>query len=69
VSPQLIPNGLCVDMSLAGPITMVKSPPTQVPVDASGHGKFGGKIRATQVAPGSSVPFDINPRFHSCSNR
>jgi hypothetical protein len=66
VSPQTIPNGLCVDMSWTGPITMVQAPPTQVPVDASGHGKFGGKIRATQIAPGSSVPFDISAKFHSC---
>jgi hypothetical protein len=69
VSPQTIPNGLCVEMNWTGPITMLQSPPAKVPVDASGHGKFGGKIRATQIAPGSSIPFDINAKFHSCGNK
>jgi hypothetical protein len=64
---QSLPSGLCVDVKLAGPITMLRAPAARVSLDGSGHGKFGGKIRAAQVAPGSAVPFDIQPDFHSCS--
>ncbi len=66
VEPQSIPNGLCVDTKLAGPVFMVQAPPAQVPVDASGRGKITGKIRATQVMAGSTVPFNIETNFHAC---
>jgi hypothetical protein len=64
------PSGekLCVEMHVAGPIVLVKAPPTVIPVDASGLGKFVGKIRAVQVAPGSTVPFDLSPDIHVCKN-
>ncbi len=65
-SPESVPDGLCVDIKLLGPIVMVQPPPLQVPLDPSGYGKFGGKIRATQVTPGSAIPFDIRTNFHSC---
>jgi hypothetical protein len=29
-------------------------------------GRFTGKIRATPVAPGSTVPFDLKPDIHVC---
>jgi hypothetical protein len=60
---QSLPSGLCVDVKLVGPITMLRTPAARVTLDGSGHGKFGGKIRAAQVAPGSAVPFDIQPDF------
>jgi hypothetical protein len=59
---------LCVNMHVAGPVVLVKSPPTVIPIDASGLGKFGGKIRAAQVAPGTAVPFDLSPDIHVCNN-
>jgi hypothetical protein len=59
---------LCVQMHVAGPIVLVKAPPTVIPIDAGGIGKFGGKIRAVQVAPGSTVPFDLSPDIHVCKN-
>jgi hypothetical protein len=59
---------LCVEMHVAGPIVLVKAPPAVIPIDASGLGKFGGKIRATPVAPGSTVPFDLSPDIHVCKN-
>jgi hypothetical protein len=66
--PQTIPNGLCVDVEVSGPITIVQSPPTHISIDSSGHGKFGGKIQATPVAPGSTVPFGINTNFYGCKS-
>jgi hypothetical protein len=65
-TPETVPDGLCVDVKLVGPVVMVQPPPPQVPLDSSGYGKFGGKIRAVQVAPGSAVPFDIRTNFHGC---
>jgi hypothetical protein len=64
------PSGekLCVEMHVAGPIVLVKAPPTVIPIDASGLGKFVGKIRAIPVAPGSTVPFDLSPDIHVCKN-
>jgi hypothetical protein len=59
---------LCVEMHVAGPVVLVKAPPTVIPIDASGLGKFGGKIRAIPVAPGSTVPFDLSPDIHVCKN-
>src|SRR5205085_8060442 len=67
VSPESVPDGLCVEIKLVGPIVMVQAPPAQVPLDLSGRGKFAGKIRATQVTPGSAIPFDIKTNFHSCN--
>ena len=62
------PSGekLCVEMHVAGPIVLVQAPAEVIPVDASGLGKFSGKIRATQVTPGAVVPFDLSPHIHLC---
>jgi hypothetical protein len=57
---------LCVEMQTLGPIVMVKAPPHVIPIDASGLGRFTGKIRATPVAPGATVPFDLKPDIHAC---
>jgi hypothetical protein len=59
---------LCVKMHVAGPVVLVQAPPPVIPVDASGMGKFSGKIRAVQVAPGSTVPFDLSPEIHVCKS-
>jgi hypothetical protein len=56
----------CVHVTVAGPIVLVQAPPEIIAVDASGLGRFSGKIRATQVSPGSAVPFDINPTITNC---
>ena len=56
----------CVSVSVVGPVVLVQAPPPQVPLDANGIGHFSGKIRATQVAPGSTVPFDILPAIQDC---
>ncbi|HYX67615.1 MAG TPA: hypothetical protein VE825_00660 [Terriglobales bacterium] len=56
----------CVRVSVAGPVVLVQAPPAIIAIDASGMGHFGGKIRATQVAPGSTVPFDIKPDITEC---
>ena len=57
---------LCVEMHVAGPIVLVQAPAEIIAIDASGLGKFGGKIRATQVTPGATVPFDLSPHIHVC---
>jgi hypothetical protein len=57
---------LCVEMHVAGPVQLVTAPPRVIPIDANGLGKFGGTIRAVQVAPGSAVPFDLSPDIHVC---
>jgi hypothetical protein len=57
----------CVEVTVAGPVMLVQAPPQIIAVNASGVGKFSGKIRATQVAPGSTIPFDIVPHIHDCS--
>ena len=56
----------CVHVTVVGPIMLVQPPPEIIVVDANGVGRFKGKIRATQVAPGSTVPFDINPTITNC---
>jgi hypothetical protein len=56
----------CVSVSVAGPVVLVQAPPSIIAIDASGMGHFGGKIRATQVAPGAALPFDIKPDITEC---
>ncbi|HXZ29177.1 MAG TPA: hypothetical protein VEG08_14380 [Terriglobales bacterium] len=56
----------CVSVSVTGPVVLVQAPPPEIPLDASGVGHFGGKIRATQVAPGAAIPFDIKPDITNC---
>ncbi|HEX9256205.1 MAG TPA: hypothetical protein VF938_11690, partial [Candidatus Angelobacter sp.] len=57
---------LCVEMHVAGPVVLVQAPPQVIPMDANGLGKFSGKIRATQVTAGATVPFDLSPHIHVC---
>lgn len=60
-------QNLCVEMQVGGPVVMVQPPPEIIVVDANGMGRFSGRIRATQVAPGSVVPFELTPNIHVCS--
>jgi hypothetical protein len=60
-------QSLCVEMHIAGPIVLMQPPAPVISIDANGLGRFGGKIRATQVTPGAAVPFDITPNIHICS--
>jgi hypothetical protein len=62
-------QSLCVEMHAAGPVAIVQQPTEVIPVDSSGVGRFGGKIRATQVVPGSAVPFELTPNIHACGQR
>jgi hypothetical protein len=59
-------QSLCVEMRSAGPVAIVQQPAEVIPVDSAGLGKFSGKIRATQVVPGSTVPFELTPNIHVC---
>ena len=59
-------ESLCVEMHIVGPLTLVQAPPQVIPIDAGGIGRFSGKVRATQVAAGAAVPFDITPHIHVC---
>jgi hypothetical protein len=59
-------QSLCVEMHAAGPVAIIQQPPETIPVDSAGLGRFGGKIRATQVVPGSAVPFELTPNIHAC---
>jgi hypothetical protein len=61
-------ESLCVKMHVAGPVELVQAPPLVIPIDANGLGKFSGKIHAVQVAPGSTVPFELLPRINLCKN-
>ncbi|HEY5027596.1 MAG TPA: hypothetical protein VIK39_04245 [Candidatus Angelobacter sp.] len=62
------PSGqqLCVEMHIAGPIVLTQAPAQVIPINADGLGKFSGKIRATQVTPGATVPFDLTPHIRVC---
>jgi hypothetical protein len=53
-------------MHIAGPIVLTQAPAQVIPVNADGLGKFSGKIRATQVTPGATVPFDLTPHIRVC---
>ncbi|HTK95998.1 MAG TPA: IPT/TIG domain-containing protein [Terriglobales bacterium] len=57
---------LCVAMHVGGPVVLVQPPAPVIPVDASGLGKFSGRIRATQVTPGAAVPFELTPNIREC---
>jgi len=59
-------QNLCAEMHSAGPVVIVQQPAEVIPIDSAGLGKFSGKIRATQVVPGSTVPFELTPNIHVC---
>jgi hypothetical protein len=46
---------------------LTEPPPAQLTVNGDGHSSIKGKIRATQVAPGSTVPFEIKLNVYDCA--
>jgi hypothetical protein len=56
----------CVSVSVTGPVVLTQAPPPEIKLDAGAVGRFAGKIRATQVAPGAVIPFDIKPDITDC---
>jgi hypothetical protein len=65
--PEYGNTQLCVNISTVGPITLTSSPSQTLTVNGDGHATVSGKIRATQVAPGSAVPFAIRMNVHDCA--
>lgn len=57
---------LCVNVATAGPIVLTQPPPAQLQVQGDGRATVKGKIRATQVAPGSAIPFGITLHVTEC---
>ncbi len=66
-SPQWGGQALCVNVKTLGPIVLTQPPPAQLSVNGDGHSSIKGKIRATQVAPGSTVPFEIKLNVFDCA--
>jgi len=65
-SPQWGGKQLCINVGTSGPIVLVQPPPAQLDVNGDGHASVKGKIRATQVAPGSAAPFAIRLHISDC---
>jgi hypothetical protein len=66
-SPQWGGQPLCVNVKTLGPIVLTQPPAAQLSVNGDGHSSIRGKIRATQVAPGSAVPFEIKLNVFDCA--
>jgi hypothetical protein len=66
-SPEMAGKQLCVEVSTTGPIVLTQPPPAQFSVNGDGHASIQGKIRATQVAPGTAVPFAIRLSVFDCA--
>ena len=67
-SPEMAGRSLCLNMKTLGPIVLTQPPPTALTLTGSGHSSVKGKIRATQVAPGSTVPFEIKLNVYDCAS-
>ena len=65
-SPQWGGRQLCINVGTSGPIVLAQPPPPQLDVNGDGHASVKGKIRATQVAPGSATPFSIKLHISDC---
>jgi len=57
---------LCINVTTTGPIVLTQAPPAGLTITGNGTSTVQGKIRATPVAPGSTVPFGITLNVHSC---
>ena len=66
-SPDMAGKQLCVDVGTTGPIVLAQPPPPQMQLNGDGNTTIQGKIRATQVAPGSAVPFAIKLNVFDCA--
>ncbi|HTK94685.1 MAG TPA: hypothetical protein VL382_03535 [Terriglobales bacterium] len=65
--PEYGHKQLCVNVSTVGPIVLTSPAGQQLTVNGDGHATVKGKIRATQVAPGSAVPFGITLHVLDCA--
>lgn len=54
---------LSVNVTVAGPVVLTKPPANKVKLNGDGRARISGKIRATHVAPGSTIPFVISVHF------
>jgi hypothetical protein len=66
MGPEQAGKSLCVAVTVAGPVVLTKPPAHKFTLNGDGRGRISGKIRATHVAPGSTVPFVISPHFSEC---
>lgn len=66
MGPEEAGKSLCVAVTVAGPVVLTKPPEQKVTVNGDGRARVSGKIRATHVAPGSTIPFVIHPTFSEC---
>lgn len=60
-------RNLCVNVSTQGPVVLTSPALQQLEVNGDGHATVSGKVRATQVAPGSTVPFGIKLHVLDCA--
>lgn len=66
MGPEEAGKSLCVAVTVAGPVVLTKPPAHEVTLNGDGRARVSGKIRATHVAPGSTIPFVIHPKFSEC---
>lgn len=66
MGPEEAGKSLCVSVTVAGPVVLTKPPAHKVKLDGDGRARLSGKIRATHVAPGATIPFVIHPVFSEC---
>lgn len=66
MGPEEAGKSLCVNVTVAGPVVLTKHPAHRFQLNGDGRARISGKIRATHVAPGSTVPFDIHAQFLEC---
>ena len=66
MGPEEAGKSLCVAVTVAGPVVLTKPPAHKVTLNGDGRARVSGKIRATHVAPGSTIPFVVSPHFAEC---
>jgi hypothetical protein len=66
MGPEEAGKSLCVAVTVAGPVVLTQPPAHKVTLNGDGRARVSGKIRATHVAPGSTIPFVIHPNFSEC---
>lgn len=66
MGPEEAGKSLCLNVTVAGPVVLTKPPAHRFKLDGAGRARVSGKIQATHVAPGSTIPFVIHPDFFDC---
>lgn len=66
MGPEEAGKSLCLQVTVAGPVVLTKPPARRFKLDGTGRARVSGKIRATHVAPGTTIPFVIHPSFFEC---